>query len=158
MKRRLRRFSRRESPRRCFLLCKTRRAAGEDAPPAYPARKKAKAGGGRGPGIKDHAKSPRDGGLRAGGCKDQSKKSRRGACPEGVRACFSARALPGGGAFFRVASQQRQSFRSSPQKKRATVPGPVWLPMVVPMELMSTLPLRWGKAASTRSATARASS
>ena len=27
-----------------------------------------------------------------------------------------------------------QSIRSSPQKKRATVPGPVWLPMVVPME------------------------
>ena len=23
-------------------------------------------------------------------------------------------------------------FRSSPQKNRATVPGPVWLPMVVP--------------------------
>ena len=25
-----------------------------------------------------------------------------------------------------------QSLRSSPQKNRATVPGPVWLPMVVP--------------------------
>ena len=26
----------------------------------------------------------------------------------------------------------RGSLRSRPQKKRATVPGPVWLPMVVP--------------------------
>ena len=26
------------------------------------------------------------------------------------------------------------SVRSFPQKKRATVPGPVWLPIVVPME------------------------
>ena len=54
--------------------------------------------------------------------------------------------------------RRRQSFLSPPQKKRATVPGPVWLPMVVPMELMSTLPLRRGKVFSTRSATARASS
>ena len=51
-----------------------------------------------------------------------------------------------------------QSFRSSPQKNSATVPGPVWLPMVVPMLLMSTLPFSLGKACSTRSATSRASS
>ncbi len=51
-----------------------------------------------------------------------------------------------------------QSTRSPPQKKRATVPGPVWLPMVVPIQLISTLPFSLGNRASTRSATARASS
>ena len=29
--------------------------------------------------------------------------------------------------------QVYQFFRSSPQKNRARVPGPVWLPMVAPM-------------------------
>ncbi len=52
----------------------------------------------------------------------------------------------------------RQSLRSAPQKNSATVPGPVWLPMVVPMLLISTLPSSFGNFASTRSATARASS
>ena len=51
-----------------------------------------------------------------------------------------------------------QSLRGVPKKKRATVPGPVWLPMVVPMLLISTLPFRWGKRASTSAATALASS
>ena len=45
-----------------------------------------------------------------------------------------------------------------PQKNNATVPGPVWLPMVVPMLLISTFPFRLGKRSSIRSATARASS
>ena len=49
-------------------------------------------------------------------------------------------------------------LRGAPKKKRATVPGPVWLPMVVPMLLISTLPFRWGKRASTSAATALASS
>ena len=57
---------------------------------------------------------------------------------------------------FRIKSDQW--VRSSPQKNSATVPGPVWLPMVVPMLLIITLPLRWGNFSSTRSATARASS
>ena len=52
----------------------------------------------------------------------------------------------------------RQSTRSLPQKNSATVPGPVWLPMVVPMSLMSTLPFSLGKRCYTSSATARASS
>lgn len=30
-------------------------------------------------------------------------------------------------------SEGTQSVRSSPQKKRATVPGPVWLPIVAPI-------------------------
>ena len=51
-----------------------------------------------------------------------------------------------------------QSFLSSPQKKRATVPGPVWLPIVVPMSLISTLPFSFGNRSSTRRATSRASS
>lgn len=51
-----------------------------------------------------------------------------------------------------------QAVRSSPQKNRATVPGPVWLPMVVPTLYISTLPLSCGNRASTRSATALASS
>ncbi len=51
-----------------------------------------------------------------------------------------------------------QSSRFLPQKNSATVPGPVWLPMTVPMELMSTLPSILGNRPSTRSATARASS
>ena len=50
-----------------------------------------------------------------------------------------------------------QSTRSSPQKNRATVPGPVWLPMVVPMLLIKTLPFSFGNLCSTLSATARAS-
>ena len=51
-----------------------------------------------------------------------------------------------------------QSLRGVPKKKRATVPGPVWLPIVVPMLLISTLPFRCGKRASTSAATALASS
>lgn len=50
------------------------------------------------------------------------------------------------------------SVLSSPQKNSATVPGPVCAPMVVPTWFISTLPLSFGKRASTRSATALASS
>ena len=50
-----------------------------------------------------------------------------------------------------------QSTRLSPQKNSATVPGPVWLPIVVPTLLISTRPSSFGNRASTRSATARAS-
>ena len=56
-------------------------------------------------------------------------------------------------AFFKV-----QSFLASPQKNSATVPGPVWLPMVVPMLLITTFPDSFGNASSTRSATFFASS
>ena len=45
-----------------------------------------------------------------------------------------------------------------PQKNKATVPGPVWLPMVVPMLLISTFPLSLGKRSSTSLATSLASS
>lgn len=51
-----------------------------------------------------------------------------------------------------------QSTRSFPQKNTATVPGPVWLPMVVPILLIRTLPSSLGKRSSIRSATALASS
>ena len=68
--------------------------------------------------------------------------------------CFRLRT----NSFVRYCLMNAQPLRSSPKKNSATVPGPVWLPMVVPMELISTFPVRWGKRASTRSATARASS
>lgn len=48
--------------------------------------------------------------------------------------------------------------RSSPMKKRATVPGPVCEPMTVPMSLICTLPASAGNLASTMSRTASASS
>ena len=57
-----------------------------------------------------------------------------------------------------LAMGDRYRTRGMPQKNRATVPGPVWLPMVVPMLLMSTLPLSLGNRSSTRRATSRASS
>ena len=50
------------------------------------------------------------------------------------------------------------SPRSSPMKKRATVPGPVCEPMTVPMLLITTLPASAGNLASTMSRTASASS
>ena len=50
-----------------------------------------------------------------------------------------------------------QSTRSSPQKNSATVPGPVWEPIVVPMLLMTTLPFSFGNFSSTNAATASAS-
>ena len=50
------------------------------------------------------------------------------------------------------------SPRSSPMKKRATVPGPVCEPMTVPMSLICTLPASAGNLASTMSRTASASS
>ena len=49
---------------------------------------------------------------------------------------------------------QDYSLRSSPQKNSATVPGPVWLPMVVPILFITTLPLSFGKLSSTSDATA----
>ena len=53
----------------------------------------------------------------------------------------------------RLCAYAPQSTLSSPQKNSATVPGPVWLPIVVPTLFISTLPLRCGNAASTWSAT-----
>ena len=49
----------------------------------------------------------------------------------------------------RAADRSNQSTLSSPQKKSATVPGPVWLPIVVPTLLMTTLPFSFGNFAST---------
>ena len=46
------------------------------------------------------------------------------------------------------------SPRSLPQKNRATVPGPVWLPMVVPTLFIKTLPFSLGNRSSTIAATA----
>ena len=63
-----------------------------------------------------------------------------------------------GGAGEPCRTRRGQSTRSSPQKNSATVPGPVWLPMVVPMVLISTLPFSLGNFASTMAATAWASS
>ena len=51
-----------------------------------------------------------------------------------------------------------QVLGSALQKKRATVPGPVWEPIRLPIQLISTLPLSFGKVSSIKSATARASS
>lgn len=57
-------------------------------------------------------------------------------------------------------SERRNPYspRSSPMKKRATVPGPVCEPMTVPMSLICTLPASAGNLASTMSRTASASS
>ena len=38
--------------------------------------------------------------------------------------------------------------RSSPRKNTATVPGPLWEPMMVPMSHRRILPFRWGKRSS----------
>ena len=59
---------------------------------------------------------------------------------------------------FPLRSFYRSFSRRLPQKKTATVPGPVCEPIVVPISLISTLPFRCGKAASIIAATAFASS
>ena len=51
-----------------------------------------------------------------------------------------------------------QFLRSSPQKNTATVPGPVWLPIVAPMGKISGLPFIFGNSLAMWSATACASS
>ena len=51
-----------------------------------------------------------------------------------------------------------QSSLFLPQKNKATVPGPVWLPMVVPTELITTGPESFGNFCSMRDATSFASS
>ena len=56
------------------------------------------------------------------------------------------------------AKRRAQFSRFFPQKNSATVPGPVWAPMVVPMELTSTLPLSFWNRSSTSRATSLASS
>ena len=55
--------------------------------------------------------------------------------------------VPSGRSFF------SQSSRFLPQKNSATVPGPVWEPMTVPMSLMSTFPSSLGNRSSTSRAT-----
>ena len=78
---------------------------------------------------------------------------------EGLRAVEDARPYGAGEAFSRpLLFRSAQSTRSLPQKKRATVPGPVCEPMSPPMLLMSTLSLSFGKRSSTSFATASASS
>ena len=65
------------------------------------------------------------------------------------------------GGFYTIsfsAGAVNQFSRFLPQKNSATVPGPVWAPMVVPMELMSTFPSSLGNRSSTNRATSRASS
>ena len=59
---------------------------------------------------------------------------------------------------FPLRSFYRSFSRRLPQKKTATVPGPVCEPIVVPISLISTLPFRCGKAASIIAATAFATS
>ena len=48
--------------------------------------------------------------------------------------------------------------RSSPRKNTATVPGPQWEAMMVPMSQMRTSPSMWGKRSFTAAAVISASS
>ena len=92
----------------------------------------------------------------------EGRRNRRPFCvpatPSGGAGAFLYNKNPPSGTRKAEQTGRRYRTRSSPQKNRATVPGPVWLPMVVPMLLISTLPLSLGKRSSTRRATACASS
>ena len=92
----------------------------------------------------------------------KGRRNRRPFCvpatPPGGAGAFLYNKNPPSGTRKAEQTGRRYRTRSSPQKNRATVPGPVWLPMVVPMLLISTLPLSLGKRSSTRRATACASS
>lgn len=83
----------------------------------------------------------------------RKKRNKKEKIPRGLQ--FTVQ--PTGGDLFCYGARA-QSTRGSPQKKRATVPGPVWEPIVVPMGLMTHLPFSLGKRASTAAATAWASS